>query len=180
LSRIDAKSPSKRRIYRFGLHPQRRTGAVEEASRASDAAPKAPIAPQACVCKACRRTLERRVSLEANLLCHSNSGRATNDRLMKTSEIASTSPVEVGRRPPLAAAAFWIAIIIIMPEADLGAIAALQHHYAFAVFIGGVCFAIGVTPLLNELRRIRHEPSRWSGMGYLRAAGPVIIVNLVL
>ena len=99
---------------------------------------------------------------------------------MKTSEIDTASHAESRRRDPLAVMAFWISVIIIMPEADLVAIAALQHRHALAVLIVGVCFAIVFTPLFMALRRIRQEPSKWSGMGYLRATGAILVVSLVI
>ena len=93
--------------------------------------------------------------------------------------MSATSPAVVRRRDPLAAAAFWLAIIImICPlEADLLAIPALQHRYAYAILIAMIRFAIVFTPFLLAWRRIRREPSKWSGMGYLNATGIVLILN---
>ena len=55
-----------------------------------------------------------------------------------------------------------------------------QHKYAWAAGIALLAFAVVFIPFFLALQRVRREPTKWSGRGYLVATGIILLLNLVI
>lgn len=95
----------------------------------------------------------------------------------------TTRPQVTPRRTNwLAIAAFWLALLImVLPTGAAILLAAVhQHKYAWAAGIALLAFAVVFIPFFLALQRVRREPTKWSGRGYLVATGIILLLNLVI
>ena len=81
----------------------------------------------------------------------------------------------------LAVSAFLLALLImVLPlEADILDVLLSRRRFAVAGMVTMVCFASVFAPFLRSWQRRRREPKKWRGLGYLIAAGVILVLNLL-
>jgi multisubunit Na+/H+ antiporter MnhB subunit len=82
----------------------------------------------------------------------------------------------------LAIASFLLALLIMVWPTEADILFAAVHSYknAWAAWIALLSFAVVFIPFFLALQRMRREPAKWSGRGYLVATGVILLLNLVM
>lgn len=85
------------------------------------------------------------------------------------------------RLDPLAALSLFLAVFIMVLPTEADLLIVLIHHKKLAsgVAFCVICFCVVFTPFFFSWRKLRREPTKWRGNGYLIATGVILTMNLL-